>query len=85
MYYLLLPEQKAKNALLSYLQQQGIGAVFHYIPLHSSPAGMKYGRTDCRLPVTDAVSERLIRLPLWMGMPENVQMQVIKQVILLME
>jgi dTDP-4-amino-4,6-dideoxygalactose transaminase len=49
-----------------------IGAIFHYIPLHSSPAGRRYGRTNGELPVTDAVSERLVRLPLWIGLEDEV-------------
>ena len=45
-----------------------IYAVFHYVPLHSSPAGRKYGRTSGSMEVTDAMSERLVRLPLWIGL-----------------
>jgi dTDP-4-amino-4,6-dideoxygalactose transaminase len=49
----------------------GIGTVFHYIPLHSSPAGQRYGRTAATLPHTDAASERLVRLPLWVGLEDQ--------------
>ena len=48
----------------------GIQAHFHYVPLHSSPAGLRFGRTHGELPITDAVAGRLIRLPLWMGMSD---------------
>ena len=49
------------------MNEQGVNAVFHYQPLHSSPAGIKYGRHTSPLPVTDDISERIIRLPLWIG------------------
>jgi dTDP-4-amino-4,6-dideoxygalactose transaminase len=45
--------------------------VFHYVPLHSSPAGTRYGRTAAPLPVTESVGERLLRLPLWAEMSES--------------
>ncbi|HEX3865607.1 MAG TPA: dTDP-4-amino-4,6-dideoxygalactose transaminase [Gemmatimonadaceae bacterium] len=66
MYYLLLPSLEYRTAALAKLRERGIGAVFHYVPLHSAPAGVKYGRAHGgALPVTDKVSETLIRLPLW--------------------
>ena len=58
-------------------QSAGVDAVFHYVPLHSSPAGRRFGRASGDLPVTDDVSARLIRLPLWLGMtPEDIAMVV---------
>lgn len=66
MYYLLLPDLAARTAFIDHLRQAGIGAVFHYIPLHSSPAGRKYGRTGSSMAVTDTASECLVRLPLWL-------------------
>jgi dTDP-4-amino-4,6-dideoxygalactose transaminase len=71
MYYLLLPSLEHRTAFIDGLKQRGIGAVFHYIPLHSSPAGMRYGRTSGELPVTDSTSDRLVRLPLWVGLEEH--------------
>lgn len=71
MYYLLLPDLAARTAFIEHLKQSGIGAVFHYIPLHSSPAGRKYGRAASPMPVTDSVSERLVRLPLWVGLEDQ--------------
>jgi dTDP-4-amino-4,6-dideoxygalactose transaminase len=50
------------------LRRDSINAVFHYVPLHSSPAGRKYGRASSAMSVTDSVSERLVRLPLWIGL-----------------
>lgn len=66
MYYLLLPDIVSRTAFIDHLKQAGVGAVFHYIPLHSSPAGMKHGRTASPMTVTDDASERLVRLPLWL-------------------
>ncbi|HEX5952099.1 MAG TPA: dTDP-4-amino-4,6-dideoxygalactose transaminase, partial [Rhodanobacteraceae bacterium] len=66
MYYLLLPDIETRTAFIQHLKQAGIGAVFHYIPLHSSPAGRKFGRPATTMAVTDATSDRLVRLPLWL-------------------
>jgi dTDP-4-amino-4,6-dideoxygalactose transaminase len=60
-----------RGRLIDYLKQNGIGAVFHYVPLHSSPAGIKYGRAAGTLRVTDGVSERLLRLPIYYQMNES--------------
>jgi dTDP-4-amino-4,6-dideoxygalactose transaminase len=70
MYYLLLPDRASRDALIRRLASQGIQAVFHYVPLHSSPAGRRYGRTPAPMPVTDDASPRLVRLPLWVDMEE---------------
>lgn len=66
MYYLLLPDLPARTAFIEHLKQAGVGAVFHYIPLHSSPAGRKFGRAATTMSVTDDTSDRLVRLPLWL-------------------
>ena len=50
------------------MKEQGIGCVFHYIPLHSSPAGLKFGYFDGEDVMTTKESDRLVRLPLWYGM-----------------
>lgn len=68
LYYILLAEDVRRDHFLSFMRQCGVTAVFHYIPLHSSPAGMKYGRSCGDLPITDAVAERLVRLPLYYDM-----------------
>jgi dTDP-4-amino-4,6-dideoxygalactose transaminase len=67
MYYILLPDLETRNYLLDKLNSQGINAIFHYIPLHSSPAGRKYGKAQGDLKITRSVSERILRLPLWVG------------------
>jgi dTDP-4-amino-4,6-dideoxygalactose transaminase len=71
MYYLLLPSLDARQRLLRELRDEGIMSVFHYVPLHSSPAGRQYGRSSGDLTVTDSVSDRLLRLPLWLGMEDR--------------
>lgn len=71
MYYLLLEDLEDRTHFIETLKSHDIGAVFHYIPLHSSPAGRKYGRAHGELPVTDAISERLVRMPLWVGLEEH--------------
>ena len=53
------------------MNEMGVNAVFHYQPLHSSPAGKKYGRHSSPLPVTDDISERIIRLPMWIGFDQH--------------
>jgi dTDP-4-amino-4,6-dideoxygalactose transaminase len=71
MYYLLLRDLDARTRFIETMKQAGIGTVFHYIPLHSSPAGIQYGRSGSDLSVTDATSDRLVRLPLWVGIEEH--------------
>lgn len=66
MYYLLFSSLQERTAAIAALNAQGIRPVFHYIPLHSAPAGLRYGRTPEPLPVTDRVSDCLLRLPLWL-------------------
>ena len=68
MYHVLLPDLARRDALIADLAERGVHAVFHYVPLHSSPAGRRLGRAAGPLPVTDDVSGRLVRLPLWVDM-----------------
>jgi dTDP-4-amino-4,6-dideoxygalactose transaminase len=72
MYYLLLPDLDARTEFIARLKASGVGAVFHYIPLHSSPAGLRYGRSHGELKITTALSERLVRLPLWVGVEDHI-------------
>ena len=71
MYYLLLPSLEARQAFIAALRTHAISAVFHYIPLHSSPAGLGFGRAHGELETTDSTSERLVRLPFWLGIEEH--------------
>jgi len=70
MYYLLLEDRAARDRLIADLAALGVQAVFHYVPLHSAPAGRALGRASEPMPVTDDVSDRLVRLPLWPDMTE---------------
>ncbi|MBM3125974.1 MAG: dTDP-4-amino-4,6-dideoxygalactose transaminase [Chloroflexi bacterium] len=67
MYYVQLPDADTRNRVVRRLKDEGIGAIFHYIPLHGSPAGLKFGRSHGRLPITESVAARVLRLPLWIG------------------
>lgn len=76
MYYVLLAPDIDRQAVLAGLKQHTIFSVFHYVPLHSSPAGMRYGRTHGGLSVTNRQAERIIRLPLWVGIKPEQQDRV---------
>jgi dTDP-4-amino-4,6-dideoxygalactose transaminase len=71
MYYLLLPSLDDRSAFITVMKEQGVNTVFHYIPLHSSPAGERYCRTSGSMQITNSHSERLVRLPLWIDMTEE--------------
>jgi dTDP-4-amino-4,6-dideoxygalactose transaminase len=64
MFYVILDSLDTRTALIAHLKEQAIHPVFHYVPLHSSPAGRKYGRVSGGMQVTDELNERLLRLPL---------------------
>jgi dTDP-4-amino-4,6-dideoxygalactose transaminase len=69
-YYLMLRDRAQRDEVIARLASVGIHAYFHYVPLHNSPAGRRFGRAHGELPHTNAAAERLIRLPLWVGMTE---------------
>jgi dTDP-4-amino-4,6-dideoxygalactose transaminase len=77
MYYVLLEKSLDRQAILSALKQQDIHAVFHYVPLHTSPGGQRYARTQGSMEITETLSERLIRLPLWIGLDQSQQDRVV--------
>ena len=76
MYYLLLPDLQRRTQFITALKDQNIGAVFHYVPLHSAPAGIKYARTPAAMLHTDNLAERLVRLPLWVGLEEHIDLVI---------
>jgi dTDP-4-amino-4,6-dideoxygalactose transaminase len=76
MYYVLLADGVERQLVLDEFKKQNIASVFHYVPLHSSPAGRRYGRVHGDLEVTENLSERLVRLPLWVGLTESQQAKV---------
>ena len=69
-FYLLAPDADSRTAMLDHLRAAGVGATFHYIPLHSSIAGQRFGRTPNPCPATDDFAAHIVRLPLWPGMTE---------------
>lgn len=80
MFYLKCKDLTERTAFIDYLKQQGVQAVFHYIPLHSSPAGMRFGRFNGVDEYTTSESDRLVRLPLYYGLTQEDQNQVIAAV-----
>jgi len=80
MYYIVLRSQEERAALISHLKAHEISAVFHYIPLHSAKAGIKYGRFHGEDRYTTDISERLLRLPLYYGLTEEDGNKVISAV-----
>ncbi len=80
MYYLKLEDLDTRTRFISYLKERGVMAVFHYIPLHSSPAGRKFGRFHGEDKYTTRESERLVRLPLFYGMGQESREKVVQTV-----
>lgn len=80
MFYLICRSLEERSELIAYLKKNDITAVFHYIPLHSSPAGLKFGRFDGNDEITTEYSQRLVRLPLYYGLSEKEQDTVIKAI-----
>jgi dTDP-4-amino-4,6-dideoxygalactose transaminase len=76
LYYVLLSPEFDRQIVLDHLKANQINAVFHYVPLHSSPAGLRFGRAHGELALTTSLSRRLIRLPIWIGLSENQQRRV---------
>ncbi len=81
LFYVLLPEAATRDKLLAHCQERGIAAIFHYVPLHSSPMGRKFGYREGDLPVTEDVSRRLLRLPFYHDITPAEQDEVIECVI----
>lgn len=77
MFYLLCPDLQARTEFIAYLKEHEVAAPFHYIPLHSAPAGQKFCRTPYAMEVTDRVAETLVRLPLYYDLTAEEQDKVI--------
>ena len=80
MYYIKLRDLEDRTAFIAYLKENGIVAVFHYVPLHSSPAGLRFGRFAGEDRYTTSESDRLVRLPLYYGLTPEDQQHVINTV-----
>ncbi|MBT2989879.1 MAG: dTDP-4-amino-4,6-dideoxygalactose transaminase [Candidatus Thiodiazotropha sp. (ex Ctena orbiculata)] len=80
MFYLLLPDFEARTEFISNLKKRDVHAVFHYVPLDSSPMGRRYGRANGNMSITEDTANRLVRLPLWIGIEEH-QAYVVQQIL----
>ena len=78
MYYIKLRDLEDRTAFISCMKENGIVTVFHYIPLHSAPAGLKFGRYHGEDRFTTSESDRLVRLPLYYGLTPEDQQHVIR-------
>jgi len=77
MFYMLFPNLEKRTAAIAHLKERGIQGVFHYLPLHLSPMGEKHGGKTGDCPVTEQISDQLIRLPFYTNMTEDEQKSVI--------
>jgi dTDP-4-amino-4,6-dideoxygalactose transaminase len=80
MFYILLKTEKDRNLLIKNLKEKGIQTVFHYIPLHTAPMGLKFGYKEGDLPITESVSKQIIRLPLFYELKQEEQDYIIKEI-----
>lgn len=80
MYYIKAKDLEERTRLMAYLKEQGVGTAFHYIPLHSAPAGLRFGRFHGEDRYTTRESERLTRLPMYYGLTESDTAHVVKSI-----
>jgi dTDP-4-amino-4,6-dideoxygalactose transaminase len=80
LFHILVPTPEQRSGLISRLNEQGIHAVFHYVPLHSSPMGIALNNEQPPLPVTESCSERLVRLPIYPGLTAEQQDRIVAEV-----
>ena len=78
MYYVVLDSGQSRTRILERLRNSGIGAISHYVPLHSSPAGQLFGRVHGEMVNTDFIGENLFRLPLWIGLDPQDQKVIVE-------
>jgi len=81
MYYLLLPNLDTRQKFIQHLKNNGVHSVFHYVPLHTSEMGKKYGYIEGSLPVTEDISNRLVRLPMYFDLTHK-DLEKINQVVI---
>lgn len=77
MFYVVLPSSGYRDGMIAHLKANGILSVFHYVPLHSSPAGKKFAAHPAECPVAENVSARLLRLPFYNDVTQEEQENVI--------
>lgn len=81
MFYLKLKDLEQRTDFIRFLKNNNIMGAFHYVPLHTAPAGKRYGRFNGIDRVTTEISERLVRLPMWFGMPLSTQEQICNAIV----
>lgn len=81
MYYIKVKDLETRTGLIAYLKENGIYSAFHYVPLHSSPAGMKFGRFSGEDVYTTRESERLVRLPMFYNLPMSDVEYIVKKIL----
>ena len=81
MFYLIMPSLEQRQGLIEHLKRDGILSVFHYLPLHLSEMGIKFGGQPGDCPVTEDVSDRLLRLPFYCDLTEAEQEQVVQAIL----
>ncbi|HET7419904.1 MAG TPA: dTDP-4-amino-4,6-dideoxygalactose transaminase [Candidatus Dormibacteraeota bacterium] len=80
MFYLLMPSLEARQRLIAHLRSEGILSVFHYVPLHLSAMGRRFGGAEGQCPVTEDISDRLVRLPFYNSLEEAQQARVVNAI-----
>ena len=80
LFYLLFPNRRSRDRMIEYLKTYRILSVFHYVPLHLSPMGRRFGGRRGQCPVAEAVSDRLLRLPLYVGLTVKEQREVLTRI-----
>ncbi len=77
-YFVLVAAGVDRDAVLQAMREQGVVATFHYVPLHSAPAGRRVGRAVGDLAITDSCAQRIVRLPMWIGLGEGQQARLVE-------
>lgn len=80
MFYILLNDENTRDNLMKYLKEKGISAVFHYLPLHTAPMGKSMGYKEGDLKVTESISARLLRLPMYAGLKDDEVDMVVEEI-----
>jgi dTDP-4-amino-4,6-dideoxygalactose transaminase len=80
MFYMLMPSLEARQRLIAHLKAQEILSVFHYLPLHLSEMGKRWGRKEGQCPVTESVSDQVVRLPFYNELDEGDQARVVSAI-----
>ncbi len=80
MFYVVLNDAETRDSLMAHLKSKGISTVFHYVPLHTSPMGLKSGYKHGDLPITENLASRLVRLPCYFELSEDEQDRVVSEI-----